>query len=170
MTHKELVPIAYKWVMKAGSCGVAFREFKTLCSNGECPDILGIRSGGHTVLIECKATRSDFLSDKNKKFRKNPQLGMGDFRFYLCPVGLISKEELPLNWGLIYVSDNGKSRCIHNPYCKTALGNIWGVNLHEKNYKAEQGFTYSALRRLYIKGHIECIYDKNYNRNFVEQF
>lgn len=168
-THKDLIPIAYKWAMMAGSCGVAFKELNTRCSNGEYPDILGMRGNG-TLLIEVKATISDFLSDKNKKFRKNPALGMGDFRFYLCPTNLIKISELPENWGLIYVNADGKARCVHNPYCKSALGNIWGINLHTKNHHAEHGLFYSAFRRLHIKGYIDSIYDKNYVRGYVEDF
>jgi len=39
-THKDLIPIAYKWVLKRGSCGVAFKELNTHASNGEYPDVL----------------------------------------------------------------------------------------------------------------------------------
>jgi len=33
--------------------------------------------------------------------------GLGVYRFYLCPVGLIQPEELPPKWGLLY-AENGK--------------------------------------------------------------
>lgn len=165
-THKELIPIAYKWARTNGSCGVVFKELNTNCSNGEYPDVFGIRSVGHTVLIEVKISRSDFLADKKKMFRQTPQLGMGTYRFYMCPTGLIKPEELPENWGLIYVADSGnnygKARCVVNPYCKSTTGNIWDDG-NEKNWLAEHGLMYSALRRLHINGSLESIYDKNYN-------
>lgn len=162
-THKDLIPIAYRWVLKNASCGVAFKELVTLSS--ECPDVLGIQSGTNTVLIEVKVTRSDFLADRKKPFRIYPEKGMGTFRFYLCPQGLIKPEELPLNWGLIYVSALGKAKCNVNPYCKTTSGNIWSGGFANKNAAAEMGMMYSALRRLHIKGHLESIYDKQYQYN-----
>lgn len=155
-THKELVTIAYKWILTKGFCGAAFRELKTMTCNGECPDVIGFRSWGFSVLIECKASRSDFLCDKNKKFRKDPSKGMGDYRFYLCPEGLIKPEDLPEKWGLIWVSPNGKAKCIVNPYCASVEGNIWD-NPMPKNWRAEHGLMYSGLRRLHEKGLIENI-------------
>lgn len=65
ITHAHLVNAAYKWVLKSGGCGVAFREFRTYCCNGEQPDVIGFYSGG-SVLIECKASRSDFYADRSK--------------------------------------------------------------------------------------------------------
>lgn len=167
-THKMLIPLAYKWVLKNGSCGVAFKELNSI--NAEYPDVIGFGSWGHSVLIEVKVTRSDFLCDKKKSFRKDPTKGMGKYRFYMCPDGLIKPEELPEGWGLIWV---GKSvRCIFNPYASYSMKTPPSIKDREKqhpgfvqNYLAEHALMYSALRRLHIKGHIECIYDKQYNYN-----
>ena len=52
-------------------------------------------------MIECKASRADFLADANKPFRLNPEEGLGAERLYLAPRGTISPEELPAAWGLI---------------------------------------------------------------------
>jgi hypothetical protein len=62
-THKELVEIAYKWILKNGSVGVAVKELYSLAS--EIPDVIGF-GGWESVVIECKASRSDFLADKKK--------------------------------------------------------------------------------------------------------
>lgn len=148
MNHKDLVEIAYKWVLKNASCGVAFKELHTASVNGEQPDVIGFGGWGHSVLIECKATRSDFLSDKKKKFRQNPSDGMGKYRYYCCPNGLIKIEELPEKWGLIYVNEKGRAIRIHKP----PLGYDDG---HERNMLAEHGFMYSALRRLHYRGVVE---------------
>lgn len=158
LNHKTLVEIAYKWVLKNTSCGVAFKELNT--GNREYADVIGFGSWGHSVLIECKATRSDFLSDKNKPFRKNPEQGMGSQRFYCCPNGLIRTGELPEGWGLVYVNERGRATCVHSPY----KGNIYErISALPKNSEAEFNVMYSALRRLHLKGHIESIYDKDYN-------
>jgi hypothetical protein len=157
LTHKDLVGIAYNWVLKNTRCGVAFRELVTCNNVGECPDVIGFGYFGFSILIECKISRSDFCKDKNKRFRKMPRYGMGSQRFYCCPTGLLKVEDLPDGWGLIYVSENGKARCIHNPY----KGKI--TERHEeleKNIKAEHELMYSALRRLEIKGHIEEVYSQ----------
>lgn len=166
MTHKELVDIAYKWVLKRGGCGVAFKELNTLACNGEYPDVIGFASSGWSVLVECKATRSDFLCDKKKSFRANSSLGMGRFRLYCCPDGLIKPEELPEKWGLIYIKD-GKYRLIVNPMLvKENAEGVYGYvgAHHDNNIKAEHGLMYSALRRLFIKGFMASIYDKDYQR------
>lgn len=154
-THKQLVDIGYKWIMKR--CGVAFRELKSL--NYEIPDVIGFTSG-ESFLIECKANRADYLNDKSKFFRIHPEQGMGKFRFYLCPTGLISINELPDNWGLIYVN-SGKAKCVHNPYGGGNIYSNWGY--HKRNKDAEMRLMYSALRRLHIRGRIDEIYEKMLN-------
>lgn len=171
-THQQLIPIAYKWILKNGSCGVAFKELKA--HTNECADAIGFGSGAFSVLVEVKISRSDFLADKNKSFRKNPKEGMGTERYYMCPTGLIKLTDLPLGWGLIYVSIDGKAKLVHRPvqeYSMEAHGKTYKMNRtyqHEKNIQAEHALMYSALRRLHIKGHIESIYDKQYNYNHKE--
>lgn len=155
MTHKDLVEIAYKWVLARTTCGVAFKELRSLACNGEYPDVIGIGSDGHSVLVECKISRSDFLADAKKRFRATPQLGMGSQRFYCCPTGLIKQDELPEGWGLIYVDEKGKAKCVYSPY----KGNIGERTTgHQKNIRAEHGLMYSVLRRLHKRGLIDTIY------------
>ena len=74
---------------------------------------------------------------------------MGDFRFFITPIGLVQINELPKMWGLIEVFENGKVKVSHNPFGK---GNMYGSwNRHEKNTEAERKMMYSALRRLEVK-------------------
>jgi len=63
-------------------------------------------------LLEAKCSRGDFLADKKKRFRKRPSKGMGMYRAFICPKDLIKPEELPKGWGLIYVSEKGRTRYI----------------------------------------------------------
>ena len=74
---------------------------------GESPDAFGF-SGSSTQLIEVKVSRSDFLSDKKKYWRKYPEHGIGKFRSYLCPEGLIEEKDLPKYWGLLWINEKGK--------------------------------------------------------------
>ena len=76
-----------------------FYEFAA--TSKESPDIIGW-STGFSTLIECKATRSDFLNDSKKIVRRNPKTGMGQRRYYLCPSGIIEIEDLPKKWGLLW--------------------------------------------------------------------
>lgn len=156
MTHTDLVEAGYKWVLKRGGCGVAFKELNTMASNGEYPDVIGFCSGNSTV-IECKMTKKDFYADKRKLFRQHPELGMGRRRYYLCPDNIIKTEDLPYGWGLIYVNDKQRILLIHQP--KGIDGRPYE---HAVNALAEQQLMYSALRRLMIKGYMKYIYDRKY--------
>lgn len=178
-THKQLVHIAYKWMLKNAGCGFAFMELKS--SDREIPDVIGFDSW-QSVLIECKVSRSDFLQDKKKSHRIH---GMGNWRFYCCPKGLIKPEELPEKWGLIYVDEKGRARVevdcrIKQVPCEPyTTGGYFGKPLKthtshteraEENWftadvVAEKRIMYTALRRLFIKGYVKHIYDKQYNRN-----
>jgi len=73
------------------------------CVSGEMPDAIGWKKACHSVLVECKLSRPDFLADREKPFRQNPETGVGCERYYLAPRGLIRVEELRPGWGLLEV-------------------------------------------------------------------
>ena len=98
MTHAQLVEKAVRW-LRHYRCGVVLSE--QACVSGEMPDAIGWKRACHSVLIECKITRSDFLVDRGKPFRLKPEQGVGCERFYLVPAGLVRSEELPQGWGLL---------------------------------------------------------------------
>lgn len=157
MTHSDLVEIGYRWVISR--CSFAFKELKTI--NYEIPDVIGFRDDGSFVL-EAKTSRSDFLCDKNKPFRIKPAQGMGDWRFYIAPAGLISIAELPPMWGLIEVNEKRKAACVHNPFTHLPNSNIYSLwKRNPKSQEAERDVMRSALRRLHLKGVIPLIYEKS---------
>jgi hypothetical protein len=98
MTHAQLVEKAVRW-LRNYRCGVVLSE--QACVSGEMPDAIGWKRKCHSVLVECKVTRADFIADRAKPFRLKPEGGVGCERFYLVPVGLIDREELPKGWGLL---------------------------------------------------------------------
>lgn len=156
-THKELVEIGHKWLVRFG-CGFAFKEFRTMCS--ETPDVIGWK-WSESILIECKTSRSDYLADRKKHFRIDPDGGLGAYRFYLCPKGVIKINDLPYNWGLIYVNEKGKAKIRHNPYNKDHPdANTWEGGFLARNFTGERQIMMSALRRLHLRGVINLIYDK----------
>ena len=53
------------------------------------PDAIGWKKACHSVLVECKVSRADFLADRGKPFRQNPETGVGCERYYLSPRDLI---------------------------------------------------------------------------------
>lgn len=82
-------------------CGVVLSE--QACVSGEMPDAIGWKKACHSVLVECKVSRADFLADREKPFRQKPETGVGCERYYLASKGLIRTEELPAGWGLLEV-------------------------------------------------------------------
>jgi len=98
MTHARLVAKAVDWLRRYG-CGIVLSE--QACISGEVPDAIGWKGACRSVVVECKLTRSDFLADRVKPFRQNPELGLGCERWYLTPAGLLSADELPRYWGLL---------------------------------------------------------------------
>lgn len=133
MTHKELCEIGSKFLKRPESAnghGCHFALIEPSCY-GENPDVIGFRHGVTgvkeyqidnvvktyeygwdvgSVVLEAKTSRSDFLADRKKPHRINPETGMGKWRYYICPNNLIKIEELPDKWGLIYVSDSGRCK------------------------------------------------------------
>ncbi len=124
LTHRELCIIAAKYLRKQGlvpfnRCQYVVCELERV---GESPDAFGW-TRNTTQLIEAKVSRSDFLSDKKKWFRNEPQDGIGTHRSYICPEGLIKVKDLPNNWGLLYVNKKGEVIKIKEPIKQQANHN-----------------------------------------------
>lgn len=79
-----------------------------LARYGESPDVFAFGGYVPTQLIEVKISRQDFLADKKKPYRKEPEFGLGQYRSYLCPTDLIKPVELPKYWGLLYINESGE--------------------------------------------------------------
>src|ERR1700738_664990 len=90
-THAKLVSMAVVWLRRY-RCGVVLSE--QACVSGEMPDAIGWKKTCHSVLVEGKVSRADFLADREKPFRQKQETGVGCERFYLAAKGLIRIEEL----------------------------------------------------------------------------
>lgn len=97
--HYKLCCEGAKWMKKHTYKYVAV---ELICTTAENPDVWGT-NGFNSMLIEVKTSRADFLNDKKKFVRQkqNARFALGNFRYYLAPAGIIEKEELPENWGLL---------------------------------------------------------------------
>jgi hypothetical protein len=102
VTHDQLVERAARWLRRTRRCPVVATEIVTTNHTGECLDAIGWHQG-YSILVECKASRSDFLADRRKTFRTMERLGMGDQRYYMTPPALVRPDELPPKWGLLEV-------------------------------------------------------------------
>ena len=133
MTHSELVVLAGKWLVRQ-SCAVVVTEVTAGCS--EQPDALGWYANGHSILVECKVSRSDFAADSRKYFRTQLDRGLGVQRYYMCPTNMIAESELPAGWGLLYVNDRLKVHKVKDAdYQK------------DYNYQGATGMLVSLIRR-----------------------
>jgi hypothetical protein len=157
MTHAKLVKHAEAWLLNTKGCAFVFTELVTYV--GETPDAIGFRDMGVSMLVECKVSRSDFMADINKHHRKEPAAGMGSYRFYMCPEGLLKPEDLPPRWGLVYVYEGGRKRQIVGPKGNILYSpNCEAYQFPEKNSMGETMMMMSALRRLHIRGLLKTIY------------
>jgi hypothetical protein len=110
LSHRQIINHIGQYAARNFKCVAAVLERSGHCGCGESPDYLGWNSKGASTLIEVKVSRSDFLADAKKPWRRNPNYALGRYRYYACPNGLIKKEDLPEGWGLIYVSNYGYAR------------------------------------------------------------
>jgi len=129
MTHQQLVHMAEQWLRRCYRCGIVLSEQS--CASGETPDVIGWKDSCRSVLIECKISRSDFLSDREKPFRQKPETGMGCERFYLVPQGMITKDDLPRAWGLLEYKRREISLTVKpgRQSQRTETGLMWEMNL-----------------------------------------
>lgn len=139
MKHRELVKRARKWLRIAAKCNVilAERGSSTAC---EIPDAIGWKSARHSILVECKTSRADFRADAKKWFRQDGY-GMGQQRYFLAPVGIIPKEELPPGWGLLEIKGDTIKTVVE---CDL-------VYMDEQRCWAEMPLLVAAVRRLQIE-------------------
>ncbi len=138
MTHSKLVLLAVRWLRRY-RCGVVLSE--QACISGEMPDAIGWKKACHSVLVESKVSRADFLADRNKPFREKPGTGVGCERYYLAPRGLIRMEELPAGWGLLEVSGNKIERV------KVSAKNLRSAS----GFENEMNLLLASLRRVEIR-------------------
>lgn len=139
MRHAHLVDLAVRWLRRQGCRVILHEPFRTPLA--EQPDAIGWRDG-LSILVEAKATRTDFIADAKKAWRQTPEQGMGDWRFFITPTGLVKREELPAGWGLLEADER-----IVRPAVGGPLGNRWwtGVPFPESNKRQETQLLVSAL-------------------------
>ncbi len=146
MTHEKLVAKAIAWLRSYG-CGIVLSEQS--CASGETPDAIGWKRGCHSVIVECKISRADFFSDREKPFRRKPEKAMGCERFYLTPPGLLMAEELPTGWGLLEIRGGlVEVSCPSSKKLRSAIG-----------FRHEMNLLLASLRRVEVRIEPQSITD-----------
>jgi len=130
VSHPALVEVAAQWLRR--KCAVVITELATI---GETPDAIGWQ-GTHSTLIECKISRSDFLADAAKYFRRESSMGIGFARYFLTVPGIVKQEELPAKWGLLELTG-----------CKVRVVRK-SEHFEETNHRHEIGILLSTIRRI----------------------
>jgi hypothetical protein len=146
MTHARLVSMAVRWLRRY-RCGVVLSE--QACVSGEMPDAIGWKRACHSVLVESKVSRADFLADRDKPFRQSPEKGVGCERYYLAPRGLIKIDELAPGWGLLEVCGREIDRV------KASAKNLRSAI----GFENEMNLLLASLRRVELRIEPESITD-----------
>lgn len=139
MTHAQLVQKAIAW-LRSYRCSVVLSE--QACASGEMPDAIGWKRTQHSVVVECKVSRADFLADGAKPFRVRPEIGLGCERFYMAMQGLVGVEELPPGWGLLECQ-KGRVKML-KPSSSKSLRSAQGM-------KYEMNLLLASLRRVELR-------------------
>ncbi len=112
---------------------IGAREF----SGGWCPERCDaiLFCSSNSYMIETKISRADFLADFKKPHRVDG--GIGNYRYYACPEGLIKPDEVPDKWGLIWVRPGNKRAMMPVGYGgwlpKPGQSGVWS---HRKEYES----------------------------------
>lgn len=162
MTHTELVRAAGRWLRGTAGCSMVLEELVATTSNGEQPDAIGWWCG-KTLLVECKASRADFMADQKKRFRQRPERGMGQFRYFMAPEGLLRPEEMPPRWGLLEVLANSKIRRVSGLRPKSyADHSMW--EFEDRAVSCETTMLLSALQRIKLQVGAEQFHSMTHTR------
>lgn len=111
--HAGLVHRAVRWLRVFHKCGVVFGEMTAAVPY--YPDALGWRLN-FSILVECKASRSDFFADRKKGIHgEGADSFPGEERWYLTPPGLVKPEEVPTGWYLAEAHGRAVKVVTHPP-------------------------------------------------------
>lgn len=105
-THAALVSAAVRWLRGRGVKVLLAEPRHWGTRRGQSPDVLGWSTpgtyrGDSSAIVECKASRSDFLADRRKPYHEHPEDYAGSLRWYFCAPAVATVDDLPPRWGLV---------------------------------------------------------------------
>jgi len=112
--HKHLKWLGMHWLKKKTVDLVANEvDFYNAYS---IADVVGVNLKRQEIrVIECKSSRADFLRDKKLYGTQTSYFLHAHYSYIMCPVGIISKEEIPDGYGLLYVDEWDNIMTVKNP-------------------------------------------------------
>lgn len=134
--HSRLCNVAAKWLSGKWDCAVVAVEPRAWAVQ-EQPDAFGWDINGVSHLVEAKVSVDDFMADMHKPHRGMG--GMGTFRWYLAPRGVIPVEKLPPYWGLATVSKTMRRVTVERP--------AWDRPFTDTRARLEAGLLACLVRR-----------------------
>lgn len=132
--HAELVTVAAKWLKRR--CVIVLTERGSV----EIPDAIGWTGQGQSIVVECKVSLRDFEADWDKPFRHG-SLGMGQTRWFLSPLGVLSDRRYPnfYPWG--FLAWDGQRCHVRQK-----------ANVIDANLNAERRLLLNELRAFHAQG------------------
>lgn len=101
MSEKDIIFYLSKWI---DDRKYPFQFANAFIYGWEC-DYWCMTSGGSEAReFEIKISRSDFLADAKKE--KHKSTAGANYFYYVCPDGLIKKDEIDKRYGLIYIKND----------------------------------------------------------------
>jgi hypothetical protein len=171
LTHRDLCKLAISFLKRPPArgghgCSIAIDECRTGIS-GEIVDAIGFRNVGNlsdgSVLIECKVSYSDFKADRLKPHRSSG--GVGNWRYFLAPEGVIPIAELPVRWGLVEITSRGHFKTVAGVYTK-GEPNEQEQRLQSMRFDSDQAREIFLLSKLFTHvGDIDKLNDIGKDRN-----
>lgn len=155
--HKRLITLGANW-MKRNRFPVVYESIKVIGTQ-EQPDIIGFNSDS-CMVIEVKVSRSDFFADLKKPFRTSNDNPLGTYRLYLTPEGMITPDELPPKWGLLYVNKRGSVVEVHTP-SKPSRGQWYSANTLDYFKKQAADPANAAIGRSYEEDYSNFLFDSS---------
>jgi len=133
VTHEHLRKAAVRWLTNSRKCSVVISEM--VSAAWECPDAIGWKSG-YSILVECKASRSDLFANAKKPTLEGDR-GVGCARYFMIPKGLASVDDMARfdGYGLLLMDGDRVTVALN-------------ANLRETNRHNEILMLTSALRRV----------------------
>ncbi|MGP0147996.1 hypothetical protein [Pseudomonas oryzihabitans] len=147
LDHARLVASGAAWLRRQGFPLDAAELHPS--DSRDRPDVLGLRSNS-LMLTEVKISRANFLADRNKPKRVTGGLGL--YRFYLCPEGLLQVTDLPSGWGLLVATGRQVTEVVRPrgnlwPPAGRSGGTEWEAFQYQPDLAAERQALFSIARR-----------------------
>ncbi len=89
--------------------------------------VLDCWKGLSKFVFEIKVTRSDFINEMKKPEKREFGLSISNYFYFATPEGLINGDEIPIEAGLIEISDDGEVQIVIEAPPRETLSPSWAL-------------------------------------------